>query len=422
MQTETFNSNEASFSVQNGNTDIDYEQEEIIPVQISGEELPMINLDAADNNVFKEREEETQDSNDILSPGKLHPINTNIKKGQQQANPAPLNSAGSASETISNAWTSVSNYLLSWFEPQSNQQQQQQQQKQQQQHTSISNGPKSAPLLSSSHSSFENVISDTNTNNININANTNNNNNNNNTQTQSTTENNSTGHYSNIFSSFFGRPANENSNSNMNTLKVEKKASNNNLSSSRLNLLSKQAMMASVQFIGREEQENVEPIVNQELTEYIRPHLPVFQRESSRWHLRYSTAQHGISLNTLYQQVEGVGPLLLAIRDSENNIFGAYVSEPFHISQGFYGTRECFLWKYVKGGLKMYPTSGSNELFIHSEADYIAIGGGDGNYGLYIDEDIQNGQSSECIAFFNEPLSTSTHFQILSIEIWSFEM
>jgi len=35
-----------------------------------------------------------------------------------------------------------------------------------------------------------------------------------------------------------------------------------------------------------------------------------------------------------------------------------------------------FLWKYIKGGLKMYPTSGHNEYFILSESDYIAIGGG----------------------------------------------
>jgi len=81
-----------------------------------------------------------------------------------------------------------------------------------------------------------------------------------------------------------------------------------------------------------------------------------------------------------------------------------------------------FLWKYIKGGLKMYPTSGHNEYFILSESDYIAIGGGNGSYGLYIDEDIQNGQSAECTAFFNEPLSSSIHFQILSLEVWSFEM
>ncbi|ORX42995.1 TLD-domain-containing protein [Piromyces finnis] len=181
--------------------------------------------------------------------------------------------------------------------------------------------------------------------------------------------------------------------------------------------------MNSVQFIGLEESdEDVKPIINHELTDYIRPHLPLYQRESPKWVLRYSTTQHGISLNTLYKNVENAGPLILAIRDTENNVFGAYVSESFHVSKGFYGTRECFLWKYVKGGLKMYPTSGYNEYFILSESDYIAIGGGNGNYGLYIDEDIQNGQSSECTAFFNEPLSSSVHFQILSLEVWAFEM
>jgi len=287
-----------------------------------------------------------------------------------------LNSASSTGEAIASAWSSVSNYLWSWFEP--------------------------PPEENQGENSNANV------------------NNNNNTQSQPTSAEpqSGAGYYANLFSSFFTRTPSDN----LNTQTMEKSSS---LSSSRLNLLSQQARMSKVQFLGLEdddEEDSVKPIVDHELSDYIRPHLPLYQRESVKWVLRYSTARHGISLNTLYQKVEKAGPLLVAIRDTENNVFGAYVSEPFHVAKGFYGTRECFLWKYLKGSLKMYPTSGNNEYFIHSEPDFIAIGAGNGNYGLYIDEDIQNGQSDECTAFFNEPLSSSVHFQILTLEVWSFEM
>jgi len=326
-------------------------------------------------------------SENITSSALPPAINTSDVPGN--INNPSLNSASSTGEVIASAWTSVSNYLWSWFEQ----------------------PPEEG---------------DNQANNDNTNANANNNNNNNNTSTTNTQNESTTeggaGYYANLLSSFFTRPATNTSN----TQTLEKRTSVSSLSSSRLNLLSQQARMPSIQFIGVENHEEevgaVKPIINRELSEYIRPHLPPYQRESVKWILRYSTTQHGISLNTLYQKVEKAGPLLLAIRDTENNVFGAYVSEPFHITKGFYGTRECFLWKYIKGGLKMYPTSGNNEYFILSEPDYIAIGGGNGSYGLFIDEDIQNGQSDECTAFFNEPLSSSSRFQILSLEVWSFEM
>jgi len=227
-----------------------------------------------------------------VSPSKVEPINTEIVQ-EQNINPSLNSAASAASEALSNAWTSVSNYLWSWFEQPPEGQPGEQVKKEE---TSTTN------------------------------ANANN-------QTETSTG------YAGFFGSFFSRPAADESNTN--TLTIQKKTSTSSLSSSRLNLLSQQARMPSIQFVGREENDdNVKPIVNRELTDYIRPHLPLYQRESVKWVLRYSTAQHGISLNTLYQKVEGAGPLLLAIRDTDNNIFGAYVSEAFHVRKGFYGTRE----------------------------------------------------------------------------------
>jgi len=65
--------------------------------------------------------------------------------------------------------------------------------------------------------------------------------------------------------------------------------------------------------------------------------------------LLYSLRMHGSSLKTFYSRsVVGSSfqqPQVLVIRDELDNIFGAFVTEPFHTSNHYYGDGECFLWK-----------------------------------------------------------------------------
>uniref|UniRef100_UPI00398F7723 oxidation resistance protein 1-like n=1 Tax=Pristiophorus japonicus TaxID=55135 RepID=UPI00398F7723 len=65
------------------------------------------------------------------------------------------------------------------------------------------------------------------------------------------------------------------------------------------------------------------------------------------WTLIYSTAKHGMSLKTLYRSMTGVDtPMLLVIKDSDGQLFGALASEPFKVSDCFYGTGETFLFTF----------------------------------------------------------------------------
>jgi len=63
--------------------------------------------------------------------------------------------------------------------------------------------------------------------------------------------------------------------------------------------------------------------------------------------LIYSMQLHGSSLSTFYERSSaGYGTAqILVIRDADDNVFGAYTSEPFHKHNGFYGNGETFLWK-----------------------------------------------------------------------------
>ena len=69
---------------------------------------------------------------------------------------------------------------------------------------------------------------------------------------------------------------------------------------------------------------------------------------------------------------------------------------------------------------KAFPYSGVNEYFIYCEAHYLSVGGGDGRYGLWLDDALEKGLSSTCLTFGNEPLSDEgAKFHVLGIEVWA---
>ncbi|KAM5433001.1 oxidation resistance protein 1 [Microsporum canis] len=69
---------------------------------------------------------------------------------------------------------------------------------------------------------------------------------------------------------------------------------------------------------------------------------------------------------------------------------------------------------------KAFPYSGVNDYMIFCETGFLSVGGGDGHYGLWLDDSFEKGVSSPCLTFGNEPLSDEgTKFDILSVEVWS---
>ncbi|KAE8548710.1 hypothetical protein EYB25_009091 [Talaromyces marneffei] len=69
---------------------------------------------------------------------------------------------------------------------------------------------------------------------------------------------------------------------------------------------------------------------------------------------------------------------------------------------------------------KAFPYSGMNDYMIFCETGFLSIGGGDGHYGLWIDDSVEKGVSDSCPTFGNEPLSDEgSKFDILGLEIWS---
>lgn len=142
----------------------------------------------------------------------------------------------------------------------------------------------------------------------------------------------------------------------------------------------------------------------------------------------YSTRGHGFSLTTLYNQLKYFkGPLIIAVKDEFGAIFGAFVNQSFQPTQGHYGNGESFLWRKepeAEAGdtFVMYPSTGKNNYFIITESDYLAIGCGDGKFGLWLEKSLFKGISDPVPTFDNEQLSTNQKFECIAVEIWGLDM
>ncbi|GLD71962.1 nuclear receptor coactivator 7-like protein [Lates japonicus] len=139
------------------------------------------------------------------------------------------------------------------------------------------------------------------------------------------------------------------------------------------------------------------------------------------WRLAYSTVKHGTSLKTLYRNLSDVdSPVLLVIKDMDNQIFGAFSTHPFRVSEHCYGTGETFLYSFCPE-IKVYRWTGENSYFVKGNTDSLQMGGGGGQLGLWLDAELYRGTTTKCATFNNQPLSAQQDFSIHSLEVWTFE-
>ncbi|OBT73480.1 hypothetical protein VF21_07273 [Pseudogymnoascus sp. 05NY08] len=223
-------------------------------------------------------------------------------------------------------------------------------------------------------------------------------------------------------------------------------------------------------------------LMSKAIAEEIRLLIPPRLQLCDEWHLVYSLEQDGVSLGTMYKKCDELMGLrngyVLVVKDGDGGLFGAYLTEAPHISPHYFGTGECFLWRasvFSQADLsqlplppsadttnmqrntslnitspspsphprspntlapptappsrptspsqvrfKAFPYSGINDYFMLCDATFFSIGGGDGNYGLWLDDSFDRGISSTCLTFGNEPLSDQgKKFDILGVELWA---
>ena len=150
----------------------------------------------------------------------------------------------------------------------------------------------------------------------------------------------------------------------------------------------------------------------------------------SGWRQLFSTAAHGFSLATLYDQTDCCGAAVVAVQTTQGDVFGAMLSDGIRRparNQFFYGTSESFLFSVRSGKsgngwrggdeakrprgmpdadvhLDAYHWTQDNFLFTFSSPGSISIGGGDGATGIYIEDSLTCGSTAPCETFGNPAL------------------
>jgi len=140
------------------------------------------------------------------------------------------------------------------------------------------------------------------------------------------------------------------------------------------------------------------------------------------WRMTFSTEANGFSLNQLYRRsmdVDHDTPSLLLVKDIEQNIFGAYISQQLLISEGFYGTGESFLFT-VHPEFQVFHWTGHNQFFVKGDVKGLGIGCGEGTFGLWLDAELYHGRTCPSKTFNNVRLSSKEDFIIASVEVWTF--
>ncbi|XP_016837980.1 oxidation resistance protein 1 isoform X4 [Nasonia vitripennis] len=160
-------------------------------------------------------------------------------------------------------------------------------------------------------------------------------------------------------------------------------------------------------------------ILSDEHREHLCRHLPA-RAEGYLWTLVFSTSQHGFSLNSMYRKMAKIeSPILLVIEDTEGNVFGALTSCSLRVSDHFYGTGESLLFRFTPR-FQAFNWTGDNVYFIKGNNESLAIGAGDGKFGLWLDGDLYQGRTQSCSTYGNEPLAPHEDFVVKTLECWAF--
>ncbi|KAF9427467.1 oxidation resistance protein 1 [Podila epigama] len=89
-----------------------------------------------------------------------------------------------------------------------------------------------------------------------------------------------------------------------------------------------------------ERNDDTDPVLDVDIAHQIRLELPRKLRNATKWNLVYSSDQHGISMTTLYHRCRGKGPMILAVKDTYDCVFGAFINEELKPNLTYYGTGE----------------------------------------------------------------------------------
>lgn len=138
--------------------------------------------------------------------------------------------------------------------------------------------------------------------------------------------------------------------------------------------------------------------------------------------LLYSMLNDGSDMSTFYQATVGNPYSVLIVETIAGEKFGGFISGEFKVSSSYYGSGECFVFKFdKKGTIEHYPWTTANQLFVYSTATEIGMGGDGDGFAFILDSDFATGSTNSCTTFGNPALTEQKgFFKIANVEAWGF--
>lgn len=175
------------------------------------------------------------------------------------------------------------------------------------------------------------------------------------------------------------------------------------------------------------------------------PFVPPLFRGFKRWFLRYSSRIDGLSMSTLLHRLSDVVPSVLVVLTTAGHRFGAYIGDPLRSHHQHYGSNRLVVFRLdpaadgggVGGGtapkvaareassFAAWGCTMKNTYFLLVNDRGISIGADDaGNVGLFLDRELNSGETHPCSTFDNESLlggAAGYSFTVAAIEVYAFE-
>jgi TBC1 domain family member 24 len=175
---------------------------------------------------------------------------------------------------------------------------------------------------------------------------------------------------------------------------------------------------------GTEEWIHTSAMLTERHVQYLWAHLPAYLT-CNDMELVYDTRRHGWNLLSFYSHVQDKGPTLLVVKDTRDQIFGAFSSTSWQQSSGdVYGNGRCFVFT-LRPQMHVYAWSGLNDTFMSGRRDAILMGGGTKGIALCVQLDELRGFSTPCETFDSPSLASSQGrgdgvFEMEHLEVWCF--
>lgn len=159
-------------------------------------------------------------------------------------------------------------------------------------------------------------------------------------------------------------------------------------------------------------------ILTERHVRFLWSHLPTYLT-CNEMELAYTTRRHGWNLLSFYSMLDGKGPTILVVKDTEDNIFGAFCSASWKRSNEVYGNGRSFVFT-LRPHMQAFVWSGLENSFMYTRRDAVFVGGGKKGIALCLQLDDERGFTQECQTFLSPALSEHGSFRCEVVEAWCF--